>query len=99
MIQRLPAFLRPRALPFSHVIAINGDGEVVANFQDPDARYPTLTGVLETHDAYYLTTIFGSYLPRIDKQTRLVRQQRRIALIVIAQHQLPNERYRWRTET
>lgn len=67
MIQRLPAFARPKAVPFSHVIAINGDGEVVANLQDTDARFPTLTGVLETHDALYLTTIFGHYLPRIDK--------------------------------
>lgn len=70
VIQRLPAFLRPKAEPFSHVIAINGDGDVVMNMHDPDARFPTLTGVLETPDALYLTTIFGGYLPRIDKHDR-----------------------------
>lgn len=67
VIQRLPSFLRPQAAPFSHVIAINGNGDVVMNMHDPDATFPTLTGVLETPDALYLTTLFGHYLPRIDK--------------------------------
>jgi len=68
IIQRLPSALRPKAEPFSHVIAINGDGEVLSNLHDPDARFPTLTGVLETRDALYLTTLFGNQLPRINKR-------------------------------
>ena len=68
MIQRLPASMRPRAEPFSHVIAINGDGDVLMNMHDPDARFPTLTGVLETRDTLYLTTLFGNELPRIAKR-------------------------------
>jgi len=68
VIQRLPAALRPKAEPFSHVIAINGDGEVLMNLHDPAARFPTLTGVLETRDALYLTTLFGHRLPLIKKR-------------------------------
>ena len=45
IVQRLPAFVRPKAKPSSHVIAINGDGEVLMNLQDPAARFPFLTRV------------------------------------------------------
>ena len=68
VVQRLPAFLRPTAVPASHVIAFNGDGEILMNMHDPAARFPTLTGVLETRRFLYLTTLFGNQLPVIDKQ-------------------------------
>lgn len=68
VIQRLPAFVRPKAVPFSHVVAIDGDGDVLMNMHEPDARFPTLTGALETRDSLYLTTLFGSHLPRIHKR-------------------------------
>lgn len=67
VVQRLPAFVRPKAVPSSHVIAFDGDGVVLENLHDPEARFPTLTGVLETNRALYLTTLFGNQLPRIDK--------------------------------
>ncbi len=67
VVQRLPAFLRPKASPSSHVIAFNGDGDILMNLQDPDARFPTLTGVLETLESLYLTTLFGHELPRLGK--------------------------------
>ena len=68
IVQRLPAFLRPQAQPLSHVIAIDADGNVLMNMQDPSARYPTMTGVLETRDAMFVTTLFGSKLPFIAKR-------------------------------
>jgi len=71
VVQRLPSFLRPRAEPYSHVVAINAQGEVLMNLQDTTARYPTLTGALEAPDALYLTSLFGSYLPRLDKRDLL----------------------------
>ena len=71
VIQRLPAFLRPRAVPSSHVFAISGDGQVLMNLRDPAARFPTLTGVLETGDALYLTSLFGHHLARLDKRDLL----------------------------
>jgi sugar lactone lactonase YvrE len=68
IVQRLPAVVRPKAVPSSHVIAFNADGEILMNLYDPDARFPTLTGVLETKRALYLTTLFGNTLPRLDKR-------------------------------
>ncbi len=68
IVQRLPAVVRPKAVPSSHVIAFNADGEILMNLHDPAARFPTLTGVLETNRTLYLTTLFGSALPRLDKR-------------------------------
>ncbi len=68
VVQRLPKAMRPSAVPSSHIIAFDGDGVVLENLHDPDARFPTLTGVLETNRALYLTTLFGNQLPRIDKR-------------------------------
>ena len=71
VMQRLPRFLRPKPVPSSHVIAINGDGEVLMNLQDPAARFPMLTGVLELADRLYLSTLEGPVLPFIDKRDRM----------------------------
>lgn len=73
VVQRLPAFLRPSAVPSSHVIAINGDGDVLSSLQDPAARYPAMTGACETTERLYLTRLFGHDLPYIEKTT-LTRQ-------------------------
>ena len=67
IVQRLPAAFRPKAEPYSHVIAIDGQGNVLMNLRDPAARFPALTGVLETHDSLYLTSLFGSHMGRLDK--------------------------------
>jgi len=67
VIQRLPAAVRPQAVPASLVVAFNGDGEILMNMQDPQTRFPTLTGVLETNRALYLTTLFGHEFPVIVK--------------------------------
>lgn len=68
VVQRLPGFLHPKPVPSSHVIAFNDAGEVLMNLQDPDTRFPMLTGVVETRRSLYLTTLFGHALPRIDKR-------------------------------
>lgn len=68
VVQRLPAAVRPKAVPSSHVIAIDGNGEVLMNLQDTAARLPALTGVYEDRDALWLTTLFGTTLARLDKQ-------------------------------
>jgi sugar lactone lactonase YvrE len=66
VVQRLPAFLRPSAVPSSHVFAIDGDGTVLVSLQDPAARYPAMTGACETGQRLYLTRLFGHELPYID---------------------------------
>ncbi len=67
VVQRLPAAFRPKALPSSHVIAITGDGQVLMNLQDTTMKFPALTGVFETDQALYLTTLFGNRFGRLDK--------------------------------
>lgn len=71
LMQRMPPFVRPKPVASSHVIGINGDGQVLMDLQDPSARYPLLTGVLETRNALYLTTLIGRRLPWMDKQDLL----------------------------
>ena len=68
VVQRLPATFRPKAVPSSHVFAINGDGQVLMNLQDPRARFPALTGVFETRAALYLTSLFGNELGVLSKE-------------------------------
>lgn len=68
IVQRLPAFVRPKAVPSSHVIAINGDGQVLINLQDSTMKFPALTGVHETRQSLYLTALFGKRIGRLDKK-------------------------------
>jgi sugar lactone lactonase YvrE len=67
VIQRLPASLRPRAVPSTHLIAITGDGQVLMNLQDPAATVPALTGAYETRTAIWLSSLFGHRIARMDK--------------------------------
>lgn len=67
VLLRLPRALRPEAEPSSHVIAVDADGQVLMNLQDTAARFPALTGVYETRRALYLSSLFGSRLPMLDK--------------------------------
>ncbi len=68
ILQRFPAQFRPRAVPHSQVIGINGDGVVLMNLHDTNARFPALTGVFETPDTLYLTSLFGQQLPYVRKE-------------------------------
>jgi sugar lactone lactonase YvrE len=68
VIMRLPKFIQPEADVSSHVIAFNERGEILMNMHDPAARFPTLTGVLETRTNLYLTTLYGGALPVIAKR-------------------------------
>ena len=65
--QRLPASVRPKAEPSSHIIGITGDGLVLMNLQDSAATVPALTGAYETRDAIWLSSLFGNRLARLDK--------------------------------
>ena len=68
VVQRMPAFVRPKAVPSSHVIAINGEGQVLMNLQDSTMKFPALTGVYETQQSLYLTSLFGNRVGRLDKK-------------------------------
>ena len=66
VVQRLPPFLRPAAVPSSHVIAISGNGDVLLSLQDPAAGFPAMTGACETGQRLYLARLFGHDLPYVD---------------------------------
>lgn len=76
VVQRLPRALRPAAQPSAHVIAVAGSGQVVEDLQDPTGRFTALTGVLETHDKLFLSSLFGSKIGVMvkDDRQRSVRQ-------------------------
>ncbi len=67
VLQRMPAFLRPKAVPYSHIIAIDDSGNVVMDLQDPEGAYPINTSVTETEDYLYIGSLVAPVLARLDK--------------------------------
>jgi sugar lactone lactonase YvrE len=67
MIQRLPAFVRPKAVAYGHIIALDPDGRVVEDLQDPGGAYPQNTSVTETPDHLYLGSLITPVLGRLPK--------------------------------
>ena len=62
MIQRLPKAIRPKATFYSHVVAFDDKANIVENLQDPTGGYPTNTGVLETKNALYISSLTAKVL-------------------------------------
>jgi len=67
MIQRLPEAVKPKAVPYGHIIAINENGEVVADLQDPAAACPINTGVTETQQYLYIGSLATDFIARLPK--------------------------------
>jgi sugar lactone lactonase YvrE len=65
MIQRLPTFVRPKAVAYGHVVAIDGTGRVVASLQDPDGAYRLTTGATEAKDYIYVGSLVMPTLGRL----------------------------------
>jgi sugar lactone lactonase YvrE len=68
VIQRMPAFLRPKAVPYGHIMAIDDNGTVVADLQDPDGEYPINTSVTETKDYLYIGSLVAPVMARLSKR-------------------------------
>jgi len=68
VVQRLPSFVRPKAKHYGHVLAISEEGAIVENLQDPNAAYPLTTGVAETANHLYISSLVAPVLARIDKR-------------------------------
>jgi sugar lactone lactonase YvrE len=68
VIQRMPAFLRPKAVPYGHIIAIDGGGKVLVDLQDPEGTYPINTSVIETRDYLYIGSLVAPVLGRFKKE-------------------------------
>ena len=68
VIQRMPAFLQPKALPFGHIIAVDGYGNVLEDLQDPEGAYPINTSVTEAKDYLYIGSLVTPVLGRLSKE-------------------------------
>ncbi len=68
VVQRMPAFLRPKAVAYGHIIAVNDTGKVVVDLQDPDGSYPINTSVTETNEYLYIGSLVAPVLGRIEKE-------------------------------
>ncbi len=67
MVQRMPTFLRPKAVHYGHIIAINGAGKVLEDLQDPDPAYSIISSIAETDHHLYIGTLEGTVLGRMPK--------------------------------
>jgi sugar lactone lactonase YvrE len=66
VLLRLPRFLLPLGEPYGHVFAIDEEGRVTADLQDPSGAYDT-TGATETADRLYIHSLQAhalGWLPR-----------------------------------
>jgi sugar lactone lactonase YvrE len=67
VILRLPRFMRPDAEAYGHVIAIDGEGHILEDLQDPEGRYPITTSITETDDHLYVGSLVAPELGRLPK--------------------------------
>ncbi|HHL43366.1 MAG TPA: SMP-30/gluconolactonase/LRE family protein [Hellea balneolensis] len=67
IVQRLPAGMRPKAVSYGFVAAIDMDGNVIAQYQDPSGEYPLTTGAIEPGDGWlYVSSLAATRLGRKD---------------------------------
>jgi hypothetical protein len=74
VIQRIPAFMRPKAVAYGHIISVDEHGKVVQNLQDSSGRYPINTSVAETEDYLYIGNLISSvigHFPRRSSNSKL----------------------------
>ncbi|MBS1852388.1 MAG: SMP-30/gluconolactonase/LRE family protein [Acidobacteria bacterium] len=67
VVLRLPRFLLPLGKSYGHVFAVDEEGHVTADLQDPSAAYPETTGATETADRLYIHSLHAhgiGWLPR-----------------------------------
>ncbi len=62
MIERLPQAIRPQAENYGHIIAINDNGEVVFDLQDPQGIYGQTTGALAIGNKLYVSSLHETAL-------------------------------------
>ena len=67
LIQRLPAFMRPTVEAYGHILAIDENGEVLFDFQDPNGAYPATTGAWETDQYLYVSSLTANVMARYSK--------------------------------
>lgn len=69
MVQRLPSALRPLASRYGMVIAIDGDGAVLANLQAPEAEVYMTTGAWESKTHLYVSSLTAPFVAKYEKSS------------------------------
>lgn len=67
VLLRLPRFLLPLGKSYGHVFAIDEEGHVTEDLQDPSGAYPEATSATETAERLYIHSLHASsigWLPR-----------------------------------
>lgn len=67
VIHRLPPAIQPEPQRYGHVFAMTAEGQVLLSLQDPEAAYHTNTGVLETDNWLYISSLHAENLGRISR--------------------------------
>ena len=67
IVQRWPPALRPGAEPYAHVIAIDGDGNVLHDLQNDGSSIQATTGVYETETDLYIASLTSWFIGRLPK--------------------------------
>jgi sugar lactone lactonase YvrE len=57
VLLRLPRFVLPLGASYGHVFAIDEDGRVIADLQDPSGAYPETTGATEAAGRLYIQSL------------------------------------------
>lgn len=68
MVQRLPAFMRPQARFYGHVVRFSDTGQVLESLQDPSGAYPLTTGVVESKNYLYISSLTAPVLARKERE-------------------------------
>lgn len=66
VVQRLPAFLRPKARHYGHVVAIDDSGRIIRSLQDPEDTYSFTTGAAESGQWLYLSSLHEKRIARVN---------------------------------
>ena len=69
ILVRLPKFIRPKARHYGHIFAINDQGKVLADLQDPTGAFPANTSALETPAYILLGSLEAPHMARLDKSS------------------------------
>ncbi len=67
ILLRLPRSLLPTGKPYGHVFAIDEEGKVLEDLQDPSGAYPETTGATEMENRLYIHSLHAptiGWLPR-----------------------------------
>lgn len=67
IFERLPAAIKPKARAYPHVVAFDEAGRVVADLQDPAGAHAFTTGVLETDEHLYVSSLRAPTLARLPR--------------------------------